>query len=67
MYVPEDICSVGELCVDAEKLVAKARETRRPIVITLAGEPAAILLSTELFPTKETALKAACELATTSP
>ena len=63
MYVTEDICTVEDLQANPTELIQKARKNRRPMVITADGKPVALLLSTELFPTKEIALNAACELA----
>jgi hypothetical protein len=65
MDVGEDIRTVDDLARDPETIFRKLRETRRPMVITVDGRPEVVLLSTELLPSKKTAIKAACELAAT--
>ena len=62
MVVAEDICTVDDLQRDPQQLLHAVSQTRRPMVITMDGRPAALLLSTELFPSKKVALSAACEL-----
>jgi prevent-host-death family protein len=62
MVVAEDIRTVDDLQRDPKQLLDKVSETRRPMVITMDGKPAALLLSTDLFPSKKVALSAACEL-----
>ena len=62
MVVAEDIRTVDDLQRDPKRLLDTVNQTRRPMVITMNGKPAAILLSPELFPTKKIALTAACEL-----
>ena len=62
---PADIRTVDDLARAPETIFRKLRETRRPMVITVGGRPEVVLLSTELLPSKKTAIKAACELAAT--
>ncbi|HUU84297.1 MAG TPA: type II toxin-antitoxin system prevent-host-death family antitoxin [Phycisphaerae bacterium] len=67
MDVGEDILSLDDLVRDPKPILRKLRATGRPMVITVDGDPEAVLLSTELLPTKKTAIKAACELVGTMP
>ncbi len=62
MVVAEDIRTIDDLQRDPKQLLHAVSQTRRPMVITMDGRPAALLLSTELFPSKKVALSAACEL-----
>ncbi|MFQ5491401.1 MAG: type II toxin-antitoxin system prevent-host-death family antitoxin [Phycisphaerae bacterium] len=62
MQVDQDVHTVDDLSQNTKALIQKARRSRRPMVITMDGKPAAILLSTDLFPSKRIALEAACEL-----
>ena len=47
--VAEDIVPVGELESHAAELVEQLRETRRPIVITQDGKPAAVMITPDDF------------------
>ena len=62
MQIEHDVHAVEDLSPRAKRLLDQVRRTRRPVVITQDGKPAAILLSTDLFPSKRIALEAACEL-----
>lgn len=66
MDVADDICTIDDLRRDPRQLLNKVDQTRRPVMITMDGKPAALLISTELFPSKKVALNAACELAETT-
>ena len=63
MDLREDIRSVDELRKDPAKVLSTLHRTRRPVIITVDGEPDAIILSAKLFGDKMTAMKAAVELA----
>ena len=63
MDIVEDILSIDDLVRDPKTILHKLRDTRRPMVITIDGHPEAVLLSTDLMPSKKTAISAACELA----
>ena len=63
MNLREDIRSVDELKKDPNKVLSALRRSRRPVIITVDGEPDAIILSAKLFEDKMTAMKAAVELA----
>ena len=65
MDVVEDILDVDDLISDPKTIIRRLRRTGRPMVITIDGSPEAVLLSTELLPSKKTAIEAACELAGT--
>ena len=62
MDVDQDVHTVEELSLDAKGLIQQACRTHRPVIITMDGKPAAILLSADLFPSKRIALEAACQL-----
>ncbi len=62
MDVAKDICTVDDLQRDPKHLLQTVNRNRRPMVITVDGKPTALILSTELFPSKKVALSAACEL-----
>lgn len=66
MDVVEDILNINDLVRDPKTIFRRLRQTGRPMVITIDGNPEAVLLSTELMPSKRTAIKAACELAGSS-
>lgn len=63
MDVVEDILDIDDLVREPKTIFRKLRQTGRPMVIIMDGNPEAVLLSTELMPSKKTAIKAACELA----
>ena len=52
MDVVEDILDVDDLTRDPKTIIRKLRRTGRPMVITIDGSPEAVLLSTELMPSK---------------
>ncbi len=62
MVVAQDIRTVADLQRNPEQLLSEVNQSHRPMVITMDGKPAALLLSPELFPSKKVALTAACEL-----
>lgn len=47
--VSEDIVPIAEFKTQASKLIARVRTTRRPLVITHNGRPAAVVLAPEEF------------------
>ncbi len=49
IQLSNDIVSVGELKVQAARLLRRVHDDRRPIVITQHGKPAGVLLSPEDF------------------
>jgi prevent-host-death family protein len=49
LHVATDIVPVGELKVQAAKLLRRVREERRPVVITQHGKPAGVLISPEEY------------------
>lgn len=63
MDLHEDIRSIDELQKDPTQVLSTLHRTRRPVIITVDGEPDAIILSAKLFENKMTAMKAAVELA----
>ena len=63
MDVREDICTIDDLKSDPYCVIQKARLSRRPMVVTVDGDPEVILLPKELLASKRFALEAACELA----
>jgi prevent-host-death family protein len=64
MDLNEDIRSIDELRKDPTQVLSTLHRTRRPVIITVDGEPDAIILSAKLFENKMTAMKAAVDLAT---
>lgn len=62
MIVNEDICTVDQLKVDADHMLDELHRRGRPILLTVAGRPDALLVPIELLDDKQTALAAACEL-----
>ena len=49
IQLANDIVSVGELKVQAARLLKRIHQDRRPIVITQHGKPAAVMLAPEDF------------------
>ena len=49
LQVSTDVVSVGELKVQAARILKRIHNDRCPIVITQHGKPAAVLVSTEDF------------------
>ncbi|MBM3275597.1 MAG: type II toxin-antitoxin system Phd/YefM family antitoxin [Candidatus Sericytochromatia bacterium] len=49
IQVNEDILPIGEFKTHASRLLKKLRDTRRPLVITQNGRPAAVLITPEDF------------------
>ncbi|MBM3266898.1 MAG: type II toxin-antitoxin system Phd/YefM family antitoxin [Candidatus Sericytochromatia bacterium] len=49
LHVNEDILPIGEFKTHASRLLKKLRDTRRPLVITQNGRPAAVLITPEEF------------------
>ncbi len=47
IQISNDVVSIGELKVQASRLLRRINENRRPIVITQHGKPAAVMLTTE--------------------
>jgi prevent-host-death family protein len=47
--VAEDIVSIGHFKTHASELIGKLHATRRPLVITQHGKPAAVVLTPEEF------------------
>ncbi len=49
VHVSEDILPIGELKTLASRVLRRLRAEQRPIVITLNGKPAAVLITPEEF------------------
>ncbi len=49
VHVSEDILPIGELKTHASRVLRRLRAEQRPIVITLNGKPAAVLITPEEF------------------
>jgi len=49
VHVSEDILPIGEFKTHASRVLRRLRATQRPIVITLNGKPAAVLITPEEF------------------
>ena len=64
MDVMQDILDIDELAHDPQTVLSRLRQNRRPMVIVVDGKPEAVLLATDMLPTKQTAIQAACELVT---
>jgi len=47
IQISNDVVSIGDLKVQASRLLRRINENRRPIVITQHGKPAAVMLTTE--------------------
>ncbi len=49
VQVSQDILPVGELKTHTSRILRRLRDAQRPIVITLNGKPAAVLITPEEF------------------
>ncbi len=49
VHVSEDILPIGEFKTQASRVLRRLRAEQRPIVITLNGKPAAVLITPEEF------------------
>ena len=63
MNVIEDIRPVSELKAQTRKVLADVRASGRPMVITVKGKPAVVLLDAAAFERRERALALAARLA----
>ena len=63
MDLREDIRSIDELRSHPRDVLSTVHRTRRPVIITVDGQPDVIILSAKLFENKMTAMKAAVEMA----
>ncbi len=51
IQLSKDVVSLGELKVQASRILARVKKDRRPIVITQHGKPAGVLIAPEEFDT----------------
>jgi prevent-host-death family protein len=51
IQLSKDVVSLGELKVQASRILARVKKDHRPIVITQHGKPAGVLISPEEFDT----------------
>ena len=49
VQVSQDILPIGELKTHTSRVLRRLRDAQRPIVITLNGKPAAVLITPEEF------------------
>ncbi len=49
VQVSQDILTIGELKTHTSRVLRRLRDAQRPIVITLNGKPAAVLITPEEF------------------
>jgi prevent-host-death family protein len=49
MQISQDIVPLGQFKVHASAMLRRLRESRRPMVITQSGKPAAVVLTPEEF------------------